>query len=95
LFREQSYRSIEHSEIQNYCSQNFNFYTVNSKKPINMGYYDCYQEFKFLHISHYGEFLPLDINKTKMQEENFSIYKQIIYNYNLTNGKRKFRESMH
>jgi hypothetical protein len=95
IYREQSYRNIEHSTIQSYCSQNFNFFITHYEKPINMGYYSCGEDFKFLHVSHYGEFLPLHIDKTNMNEENFSVYKNIINKYNLLNGKRSFRKDMH
>jgi hypothetical protein len=95
LFRNESYRSIEHSKIQSYCSDKFNFYTTFSKNPINMGYYDCYEQFKYLHISHYGQFMPDDITKNKMSKSNNDIYHNIINKYNLKNGNRKFKAEMH
>ena len=33
-----------------------------------MGYYDCYEQFKYLHISHYGQFMPDDVTKNKMSK---------------------------
>jgi hypothetical protein len=95
IFRNESYRTIEHSQIQNYCSNNFNFYTVSSKKYINMGYYNCYEQFKYLHISHYGQFMPDDVSKNKMSIQNNEIYKNIINKYNLRHLKRTFRQEMH
>lgn len=95
LFRNETYRSIEHSKIQSYCSEKFQFYNTFTEKPINMGYYNSYEKFKFLHISHYGQFMPDDIKINKISKTNNDIYQNIINKYNLKNVNRKFKTEMH
>jgi len=94
-YKNETYRTIEHSSIQKFCSENITSFITHSEKPIKMSYYDCYSEFKFLHISHHGEFLPKDFNQTKMEKENFIEYETIISKYNLNNKNRKFKTTMY
>lgn len=94
-YTNETYRTIEHSSIQKICSDNNTCLITHSEKPIKMSYYSCYNEFKFLHISHHGEFLPNDYSQTKMLKEDFSEYQNLIAKYDLKNKNRKFRTTMY
>jgi hypothetical protein len=93
-FKEHTYRSIESSEIQQYCSNQMKCYRTVSINPISMGYYSSIKEFIFLHLTHFYQLLPTDPSINKMCKSGNDFYqKEIIPK--LLNSGREFRTSMY
>jgi hypothetical protein len=58
-FPDKTYRNIEFSDVQQYCTK-FNIFKMHSSSHIQCGWFSCLELFKFLHISHSGKLLPLN-----------------------------------
>lgn len=94
VFRNENYRSIEHSNIQSYCSKKFCFYKIFTTNAVKAGYYKCTSNFKFLHLTHHGGFLPLQGNEEHLDDDIRKNYLNIVETYNLRQNRRPFRSQM-
>ena len=78
------YRTFElQNNVQEYCLNNFNCYYINcidSNNIINAGYYHLTNIFIYIHITHYGELMPIDNNKNLLNDYLQKIYEDIINN---------------
>jgi hypothetical protein len=90
-FKNRTYRDIESMDVQEYSSQ-FNIYKLHFENYLQVGYYNCINEFIFLHISHYGMFLPKENND--LPDNIQKIYENIIEKY-LINSNKNFRTVKH
>jgi hypothetical protein len=85
-FTEKTYRTIEDMDVQNYCTK-FEVYRTFSNNYKRCGYYDCINEFVFLHITHGGKYLSLNENKVTSYGQSYSdVYDEyvgIVNKYNL------------
>lgn len=57
-FKDSNYREIEYV-AQEYCMK-YNIFKMHNKDWIECGWFFCLELFKFLHITHHGEVLPLN-----------------------------------
>lgn len=94
-YRDQTYRSIEYSGIQQFCSSNFQMYRTVSSRPLPMGYYSSVKEFIFMHMTHYEMLTPVNPAINGMCEFGTDFYQKLIKFTNLTKHGRKFRNSMY
>lgn len=90
-FKGETYRTIERMEVQNYCMK-FAILGIYSKNKKLCGYYNCINQFKFLHISHSGNFLTLNHDSTTDYGQSYNDvkveYRNIVDKYNLTQSKK-------
>jgi hypothetical protein len=93
-YKDQTYRSIELSPIQQFCSENLNSYRTISFDPIEMGYYKSIREFVFLHLTHFHDLLPIDAYTNKMCKDGNKFYHREVVPRMIKSG-RKFRTSMY
>ena len=94
VFRNENYRSIEHSNIQSYCSEKFRFYKMFTTDIVKAGYYSCIPNFQFLHLSHHGGLLPLQDNEEHLDDNIRKNYLNMVETYNLRQNSRPFRSQM-
>lgn len=94
-FKDISYKDIESTGIQKFCSDNFNMYRTATHTPQAMGYYTSAPEFVFMHLTHHSSLLPVDSSVNQMCEEGQNFYKHLIENTDLTKGTREFRITMY
>ncbi|MBC8147444.1 MAG: hypothetical protein H8E98_05610 [Bacteroidetes bacterium] len=85
-FQSESYRTIELKPTQLFCKK-YKVYKLYSDNYISCGWFGCLSFFQFIHITHYGELLPMANNN--LSEELNSKYHLIIQNY-LSDTNRKF-----
>lgn len=87
------YRTIEEISTQQFC-QKFNFYGLHTLIPLLCGYYNCVNEYKFLHITHSNKYLSINDNNVTNYGQSYSdiseTYNKIINKYNLKNNNRGF-----
>jgi len=88
-FNQETYRTIERFETQVYC-QKYNIYKLWCQNPVEMGYFKCLEQYKFLHISHGGGLLPVRDNG--LDQEMSQKYTNILCNYKF-NPNRMIRAS--
>jgi hypothetical protein len=90
------YRTSELKEdLQKYALDNMKCYYINHIDPtkiISTGYYGLTDIFVYIHITHYGELMPIDNNLNNTDIHIQKIYEQIINNYKFN---RNMKTSMH
>ena len=86
-----TYRAIE-NDAQQYCKDNYLIYRpYNEERSFYCGYYECIYFFKFLHITHHGEYLPLS-NFSQLDQQFIDEWLRIVDKFNLrNNNKRNFK----
>ena len=57
-FRNETYRSIENSTIQDACAKEFKTYGIYAEQFINSGWFGCVEWFQYIHILKKGMSLP-------------------------------------
>jgi len=93
-YQEHTYRSIEYSTIQQYCSSQLKSYRTVSFDSVPMGYYSSTREFVFLHLTHFYELLPTDPHVNKMCKSGNDFYHAEVIP-RLSNAGRLFRTTMY
>ena len=90
-FSEKTYRTIENIDVQNYSTK-FNIYRTFSNSYKKCGYYDCINDFVFLHITHGGKFLSLNENKVTSYGQSYvdvyDNYVEIVNKYELNRSSK-------
>lgn len=92
-YRDHTYRSIEYSEIQQFCSERLMCYRTVSADPLSMGYFSSTREFVFLHLTHFHHLLPIDESVNKMCKLGNDYYRSLMPR--LQKSGRLFRETMY
>jgi len=77
-FKDKTYRSIEGIDVQYFCEQ-YNVYKLFSSNVKECGYFQCVNEYVFLHITHGGKLI---IPNDKLITEYGSSYKDVANQYN-------------
>jgi len=70
-FPDKTYRNIEEYDVGSYCIDNYNFYFISSKTPVDTGFYMVNKFFKYIHITHYGQLLTTDREMDKDSKEYY------------------------
>jgi hypothetical protein len=90
-FKDKTYRTIEGVDVQWYVTK-FKIYRMYSLDFKKCGFYNSNKFFIFLHISHNGQFLPINESRTtpygQSYEDVSSIYLDIIKKYDLINSDK-------
>jgi hypothetical protein len=93
-FRHKNYRTIEELDVQEY-SKKFKIFKMFSNKKLNCGYFQCLESFVYLHISHNGKLLPLNMNFVTVYGQSYgdisNEYIKIVENYNLINSNKWYK----
>ena len=76
-FKDKTYRSIEGIDVQHFCKQ-YNVYKLFSSNVKECGYFQCINEYMFLHITHGGKLI---IPNEKLITEYGSSYKDVANQY--------------
>lgn len=93
-YHNSTYRTIE-NDAQQYCKDNYSIYRpYDMNKSFNCGYYKCIYFFKFLHITHHGQYLPLS-NFSRLDQEIIDEWLRIVYKFSLINNNRAFSQYVH
>ena len=93
-YRDETYRSIEYSTIQQLCSENLKCYRTVATEPLSLGYFSSIKEFVFLHLTHFYQLLPVDENVNKTCKLGNDFYKTEVVP-RLKKSGRLFRETMY
>lgn len=93
-YREHTYRSIEYSGIQQFCSEQLNSYRTVSSTPLSMGYFSSIEEFVFLHLTHFYQLLPVDPHVNNMCKSGNDFYHTKVIP-RLSGTDRLFRSTMY
>jgi len=90
-FQHKTYRTIEDIDVQIFAKK-FNVYKLNKEPKISCGYFNCVDDFIFLHISHSGKFLTLPSNFVTEYGQSYgdiaNEYVKIVEKYNLKNSNK-------
>lgn len=90
-FTDKTYRTIEGIDVQNFCIK-YDIYRTFSNNYKKCGYYDCIQDFVFLHITHNGKFLSLNDQKVTSYGQSYvdvyENYVDIVNNYELNKSSK-------
>jgi len=90
-FKHKNYRTIEDMDVQVY-SKKFKIFKMFSNKKLDCGYFQCLESFVYLHISHNGKLLPLNMNFVTVYGQSYSDisneYIKIVEKYNLINSNK-------
>ena len=90
-FPYKTYRNIEGSDVQIYCTK-FKIFSTYSPQFLNCGYFMCIKFFIFLHITHGGKLLKLNNNYINSQGQSYidigKEYEKIVEKYSLKLSKR-------
>lgn len=93
-FKHKNYRTIEEIDVQIY-SKKFKIFKMFSNKKLDCGYFQCLDGFVFLHISHNGKLLPLNMNFVTVYGQSYNDisndYIQIVEKYNLINSNKWYK----
>lgn len=93
-FKHKNYRTIEEIDVQVY-SKKFKIFKMFSNKKLDCGYFQCLESFVFLHISHNGKLLPLNMNFITVYGQSYSDisdeYIKIVEKYNLINSNKWYK----
>ena len=93
-FDYKNYRTIEEIDVQSYTSK-YNIFKIGCSEKLLCGYFNCIEDFKFLHISHSGKFLPLNDSFTTVYNQPYSDvskdYVNIVKKYNLIKSDKWFK----
>jgi hypothetical protein len=87
-----TYRTIEET-AQKYCKDKYSIYKPYSDYSYQCGYFECIYFFKFLHITHHGEYLPIS-NFSRLNEKFIDEWLNIVDKFLLKNNERNFRPSL-
>jgi hypothetical protein len=93
-FNDKTYRNIEGIDVQKFCEK-YKIYKLYSEKVIDTTYYKSVEFFQFLHITHYGMYMPISNIVNKLPQSINEKYQEIIKLFDLENSKRKFRDTLH
>lgn len=94
-YRHETYRSIEYSSIQKFCSENIQMYRTVTQFPLSMGYYHSTPEFVFMHMTHYGSLMPVDPSINGMCKFGIDVYHSVLQTKAITESGRQIRNSMY
>jgi hypothetical protein len=90
-FKDKTYRTIEGPDVQHFCKQ-YSIYKLFSSNINECGYFQCVNEYVFLHISHGGKLIiPNDKLTTTYGQSYADVsdkYEYIINRYNLTQSDK-------
>lgn len=93
-FKHKNYRTIEEMDVQIY-SKKFKIYKMFANKKMDCGYFQCIENFMFLHISHNGKLLPLNMNFVTVYGQSYSDiskeYIEIVEKYNLIKSDKWYK----
>ena len=93
-FKHKNYRTIEEIDVQMY-SKKFKIFKMFSNKKLDCGYFQCLDSFVFLHISHNGKLLPLNMDFVTVYGQSYndisSQYIKIVEKYNLINSNKWYK----
>ena len=93
-FKHKNYRTIEDMDVQMY-SKKFKIFKMFSNKKLDCGYFQCLESFVFLHISHNGKLLPLNMNFVTVYGQSYSDisneYIKIVEKYDLINSNKWYK----
>lgn len=93
IYKKESYRSIELSSIQTFCTQ-YNIFKCHHNNSVRLGWFFVTPIFKYLHITHNGHLLPENQKSNTLDNDTNMIYQKIIDEFNLKNQKRPFSPSL-
>lgn len=86
-YGDRDYRTIEHPDVQVFCSQ-FNIFKLFSKKIFRCGYFICLEPFKYLHITHSRNILSLKGLQEETYKDIIDEYGKIVDKYNLKESEK-------
>ena len=87
VFADRNYRNIETLPTQNYATR-FKVYKLYSEDFLNCGYFQCLPFFQFIHLTHGGQFLPL--NDNNLEDHLQEAYTRIVLDF-LRGSTKPFR----
>ena len=91
-FLDYDYRSIESTVVQDYCLNNdFKMFKLMGDDYITSSPFKVLPFFQYIHITHNGNFLPINNNSSEDIKKHYS---NIVENFKLLEGNRKFDEHM-
>jgi len=89
-FPTKTYRTIEDMDVQLFCKK-YNIFKLYSKHKYECGYFNCVEDFKFLHISHNGKLLPLNDYRTVYGQSYLDVkdeYESIVNKFDLKKNNK-------
>jgi len=93
-FKDRNYRTIEDYAVQSFCKK-YKIFKINTNDFLRCGYFNCIQQYKFLHISHNGKLLPLNVNFVTVYNQSYADisneYMKIVKKYNLINSNKWYK----
>lgn len=92
-YKNETYRSIELSNIQSTCL-NYNIFKCHHNGSLKLGWFFVTPVYKYLHMTHSGKFLPIQNNMNGLDQDTQNIYQTIISKFNLLGGNREFSSSL-
>jgi hypothetical protein len=92
IYKNDNYRNIENT-AQQYCKDNYSIFKPYGEINYKSGYFECIYFFKFLHITHWGEYLPLS-NFTGIEPDIIEEWLNIVEKFSLKDSGRKFKSNI-